>query len=54
MKNNNIVKNYQKEYEKNGFVLIKNFIDKSKCIKAYNGIFINFRSLDNFLLLFLD
>lgn len=34
MRNNNIVKNYQKEYEKNGFVLIKNFIDKSKCIKA--------------------
>jgi ectoine hydroxylase len=34
MENKNIVKKYQKEYEKNGFVLIKNFIDKSKCAKA--------------------
>ena len=34
MENKNIVKKYQKEYEKNGFVLIKNFIDKSKCTKA--------------------
>lgn len=33
MKNNSLEK-YQKEYEKNGFVLIKNFINKSKCKKA--------------------
>ena len=34
MKTINTLKKYQKEYEKNGFVLIKNFIDKSKCVKA--------------------
>ena len=34
MKKNDLLKKYQKEYKKNGFVLIKNFIDKSKCAKA--------------------
>ena len=34
MKNNKITKKYQKDYEKNGFVLIRNIIDKSKCTKA--------------------
>ncbi len=34
MKNNASLQRFQNEYERNGFVLIKNFIDKSKCTKA--------------------
>ena len=38
MLTNNKFSKYKKEYEKNGFVLIKNFLNKQKCKQALNWL----------------
>ena len=37
LKNNKFSK-YKKEYEKNGFVLVKNFLNKKKCKETLNWL----------------